>query len=122
MTPSTLEWENERYGHTGGVSCNCRHVGLCSAFRDSDTGHVYLSRFADGSPAPIHLLDGLPEEVVRARDARGRITAVKHTVVAGFLLRGCFYTRDQAARLLAGIGGPGEAAGGVSFNAASIMA
>jgi hypothetical protein len=32
---------------------------------------VYLSRFADGRLAPVHLLDGLPDSVVLARGACG---------------------------------------------------
>jgi hypothetical protein len=31
------------------------------------------------------------------RDGRGRVTAVKGSVVAGFLRRSRFYTREQAA-------------------------
>ena len=45
----------------------------------------------------MHLLDGLPEEWVVQRDTTGRVSAIKDTVIAGFLRNGLFYTREQAA-------------------------
>lgn len=101
MTLETLRQENHCYCHTGGISQNNCHAGFQSAFLDRATGHVYLSRFTNGNPAPVHLLDGLPEELVLRRSAEGRITAVKETVIAGFLYAEHFYTREQAARFLA---------------------
>jgi hypothetical protein len=58
-----------------------------------------ISCFADGRPAPIHLLDGLPADWVTVRGAGGRVLAVKASVVAGFIRGGRFYTRAQAASL-----------------------
>lgn len=52
---------------------------------------------ADGRPAPMHLLEGLPPAVVTARDATGRVIALKSTVLAGFVRAERFYTREQAA-------------------------
>jgi hypothetical protein len=100
-TAQTLRRENRVYRHTGGISENNRDRGFLSAFCDHSTGRVYRSCFADGRPAPIHLLDGLPDEVVLARDTKGRVVAVKSTVVAGFVCADCFYTREQAACLTA---------------------
>jgi hypothetical protein len=48
--------------------------------------------------APIHLLCGLPAEWVVSRDAAGGVSAVKPSIVAGFLRDGRFYTREEAAR------------------------
>ena len=45
----------------------------------------------------MHLLDGLPEEWVAQRNAAGRVTAIKQTVIAGFVRGDFFYTREQAA-------------------------
>src|SRR5512143_798762 len=101
MTPMTLRQENQRFDHTGGVSRHNRTRGFRSAFQDSATGQVYLSRFTDGRLAPIHLLDGLPDELVTARSPTGRVVAVKQSLVAGFLRSNRFYTREQATRLLA---------------------
>lgn len=102
MTPEVLQQDNRRFANTGGVSPNNRGKGFRSAFQDRATGRIYLSRFANGQPAPIHLLDGLPDELVVLRDATGRTAAIKQTVIAGFFHAGRFYTRQQAADLLAG--------------------
>lgn len=93
----TLERENRQYRGSGGRSQENASYGFRPAFRDDATGHVYASRFADGRPAPFHLLDGLPEELIVARTADGRIASVKPSLVSGFLLERRFLTRDEAA-------------------------
>jgi len=45
----------------------------------------------------MHFLEGLPEELVRARDALGRVRSLKESVVAGFVRGADFFTREQAA-------------------------
>ena len=100
MTEKRLVEENQRYTGTGGVSEMNRCQGFVPAFCDYETGRTELSRFADGSPAPIHLIAALPDDWVVERDHTGRAAAVKGTVIAGFLLDGKFYTREQAARVL----------------------
>jgi hypothetical protein len=67
------------------------------AFLDTATGAIYLSRFSNGKPASLHLIDGLPNEVVTARDTQGKTTAVKDSVIAGFIRHDRFFTREQAA-------------------------
>lgn len=95
---STLVNENCVYRRTGGVSAGNRAQRFIPAFCDVATGKAYRSCFADGRPAPIHLLDGLPEPLILERStAAGAVKAVKHTVTAGFLRDGQFYTREQAA-------------------------
>ena len=101
LSPGVLRQENQRFRNTGGISQNNREEGFRSAFCDRDTGYVYLSRFGDGRPATVHVLDGLPDEIVVDRDPGGRVTAVKPTVIAGFLRAGRFYTREQAAQSMA---------------------
>ena len=100
MTPQTLHRENRIFANTGGVSHNNRAVGFRPAFLDSTTGKVYPSCFADGRPAPIHVLDGLPDDVVRQRTPEQSVIGVKQTIVAGFVRNDRFYTRQQAAQLL----------------------
>ena len=100
-TPCNLRRENARYGDGGGVSRHNRAYGFLPAFLDHVSGRVYRACFANGSPAPIHLLDGLPDEVVIRRDARGRVVAVRSGIEAGFLHGERFYSRRQAAALLA---------------------
>lgn len=97
ISAQTLLRENSAYQGTGGISQGNRSFGFRPAFCDGETAAVYLSRFADGQPAPFHLLDGLPDEVVLSRNPTGRVAAVKQTLVSGFVLDGCFYTREQAA-------------------------
>lgn len=47
--------------------------------------------------APMHLLDGLPRELIRQRSASGRPIAVSRRLISGFERDGRFYTRAQAA-------------------------
>ena len=101
LTSATLRQENTRYRDSGGVSGNNRSAGFAPAFCDSETGRTELSRFTNGSTAPCHLIDGLPEDWVVERDATGHTLAIKHSIVAGFVRDGLFYTREQAARATA---------------------
>jgi hypothetical protein len=92
-----LELELAAHRGTGGVATENRHLGFLPAFKDSQTGNVYPSKYADGRAAPFHVLDGLPDDVVVARDRYGRASQVVGSIIAGFVLHGRFYTRDQAA-------------------------
>ena len=97
LTPRCLKDQNRRFAGTCGVSQANRVGGFVPAFTDHMTGAVYLSRFADGRQAPVHMLDGLPAELVMSRSRSGRVVAVRETVEAGFVRDGEFYTRKQAA-------------------------
>jgi hypothetical protein len=96
-----IEAENRAFCGTGGISQNNATRGFVPAFCDRTTGQVYRSCFANGCPAPIHVLDGMPDELVLARNAQGRAVALHPCVIAGFIRDQCFYTREQAANLLA---------------------
>ena len=98
MSPAVLARENRCFKGTGGISQENGRYGFVPAFLDSATGTIYLSRFPDGRIAPIHLLDGLPDELVSQRSTAGKVTAVKNSVMAGFVRCGRFYTREQATR------------------------
>jgi len=100
LTTETLRKQNLAFVGSGGVSQENRSSGFRPAFHDLDSGRTALARFADGRPAPMHLLDGLPEEWVVKRDAAGRVSAIKDSVIAGFVRNGLFYTREQAAAAL----------------------
>lgn len=99
LTECGLRRESRAHEGTGGRSEENGGYGFEPAFFDTETCRVYRSRFADGRPAPCHLLDGLPGEVVAARHPSGQVAAIKASVVAGFVRRGRFYTRDEAAAL-----------------------
>ena len=92
-----LELEQAAHRGTGGIASENRHLGFVPAFMDTASAKVYPSAFVDGRAAPFHVLDGLPDEIVLARDRQGRPSQVLGTVIAGFTLDGCFYTREQAA-------------------------
>ncbi|MCC6533202.1 MAG: hypothetical protein IT531_11680 [Burkholderiales bacterium] len=102
LTKRYLVLEAESYRGSGGVSAENRAQGFQPAFIDTSTGATYLSTFVDGRPAPFHLLDGMPDDLVVARDCRGRVAQVLGTIIAGFLREGVFYTREQAAALVCG--------------------
>jgi hypothetical protein len=97
MSPNRLVKENLAFAGTGGISSGNRSQGFRPAFCDTESGQVEPACFRDGSPAPMHLLDGLPDQWVKERLPSGRVALVKESVIAGFLREGRFYTRDQAA-------------------------
>lgn len=74
-----------------------RESGYLPAFYDHYTMTAELSRFTDGMPAPVHLLDGLPDDWVAKRSTTGKILALKESVTAGYLYKGFFYTPDEVA-------------------------
>ena len=98
VTQATLARENVVYLGSGGRSQENRSSGFRPAFLDADTGIIHPSRFADGRPAPLHLLDGLPDSVVLARGDDRRVVEVKASVISGFTRDGRFHTRDEAMR------------------------
>ena len=99
LTNKALQQQTLAFRGSGGISAESRSVGFRPAFLDVETGAVYDSRDANGRPAPVHLLDGLPRELVLTFNAAGRVIAVKDSVIAGFVRQGRFYTREEAASL-----------------------
>ena len=100
MTTCTLEMENHAFAGTHGISQRNAHMRFVPGFLDQETGSIYISRRDDGSPCLVHVLDGLPEHLVVKRNACGKVSAVKGSIVAGFLRDGRFYTREQAASVV----------------------
>ena len=100
LTPGLLRRQSRAFLGTGAVSEKTGSLGLAPAFLDTETGAVHLARFANGRPAPCHVLDGLPAELIVTRWPSGGVAAVSESVVAGFLYHGRFLTRQQAAETL----------------------
>ena len=98
----SLRDENRQYHGTGGVSAGNRDVGFIPAFLDTVTGNAYPSRFANGRPAPVHLFDGLPEALVKKSLVTGKAYALKERLISGFIRDRRFYTRAEAANVVAG--------------------
>ena len=97
FTEARLKRENLAFVGTAGVSHENRGNGVTPAFCDSVTGRMEISRLQNGQPAPVHMIEGLPESWIVQRDAASKATAIRHSIVAGFVREGCFYTRSQAA-------------------------
>ena len=71
LSEAALKRENTWFRGTGGRSEENHGAGFRPAFLDAETRIIYASRFVDGMPAPFHLLDGLPDDVVVARHPSG---------------------------------------------------
>ena len=91
-----LRRENDAYRGTAGVSPNNRKARFVPGFRDAASGAIYRSCYADGRPAPMHLLEGLPAHLA-GRPATGQTQATHNRLVSGFIRDGVFYTRAEAA-------------------------
>ncbi len=50
-----LDKQNGNFSGSGRVSDENRPTDFQPAFRDAYTGRIYLSRFADGRAAPVHM-------------------------------------------------------------------
>lgn len=100
LTSRGLRQQGRVYQASGGSSGSNQGAGFVPAFLDQATGQTYVSTFADGSAAPMHLLDGLPEAIIVRRSRTGKVTAVHGSVTAGFLRAGKFFSRQQASEQL----------------------
>jgi hypothetical protein len=100
FVPLKLAEENQAFAGTGGVSSGNRNRGFMPAFLETRSGEMYLSRFSNGCPAPVHVLDGLPPALVTQRTPSGRVSATLRSVISGFVRAGQFYTREQTAQLM----------------------
>ncbi len=96
-----LHRENRHYAGTGGVSQHNQHRCFHPAFKDENSGQVALSCYADGKPAPFHTLEGLPSSWIKERDTAGKVAKLIPSVIAGFVKDQQFFTRQQAADMVA---------------------
>ena len=100
FTTQQLQQQSALYQGSGGCSEENHGLGFQPAFLDSESGEIYPSCLADGSPSPVHSLNGWPEGVVLMRDEQGNVLQVKGSVVSGFQRDGAFFSRDECAALL----------------------
>ncbi|HSO82645.1 hypothetical protein [Thiocapsa sp.] len=96
LTEASLRNENVLYARTRGVSQNNGLFGFRPGYLNDASGEAVLSRFANGTPAPVHLLDGLPESWVLDRDHEGHVISTRQGIVSGFIRDGRFYTLEEA--------------------------
>ncbi|WP_438951962.1 sigma-54-dependent Fis family transcriptional regulator [Porticoccus sp.] len=97
LTVDALRDENDAFRGTGGISEENRTMGFKPAFYDMETATIHASKFTNGGEAPMHVLDGLPADLIVSRQQNGKVNSVKPGVIAGFVQRDRFYTREQAA-------------------------
>ncbi len=100
---SDIEAERAQYINTGGTSQDSgnKQMEFIPAFFDTQSNTIHLSRTCDGNIAAMHLLTGLAESIIDSRDSHGKITGIKKSVIVGFEKNGQFYTREQAAKIVA---------------------
>ncbi|MBL3529125.1 MAG: hypothetical protein JMN27_16095 [gamma proteobacterium endosymbiont of Lamellibrachia anaximandri] len=98
LSSHSLRYENHLFAKTRGISARNRDQGFLPAFRDTRSGLCVVSCFADGCPAPVHILDGLPDDWVGSRDANGHVLKAHAEIISGFLRNGRFYTREEACQ------------------------
>jgi hypothetical protein len=77
-----------------------RGYGFVPAFKDCNDGCVYLSRNANGTPEPIHKVDGIPNHLIVCLDLYGKKKKLKESVIVGFVRDNHFFSRSQAAILI----------------------
>lgn len=95
-----LQQQNRVYAGSGGISANNQAAGFVPGFLDTRSGVAVPSRFANGLAAPVHVLEGLPDEWIAERNDEGLATKACRGVIAGFLRLGRFYSRGEAARAM----------------------
>lgn len=96
-----LIFQNLRYRGSKGISQGNRQFGFVPAFYDSVSRIVYLSCYANGNPAPVHILAGLPQHLIRDRVLTEAMDNAKNTLIVGFVFDQQFFTRQQAKDVLA---------------------
>lgn len=98
LSSQSLRHENHLFANTRGISALNRDQRFIPAFQDTRSGLSVISCFADGCPAPVHILDGLPDDWVGSRDANGSVLKAHAEIISGFLRDGRFYTRKEASQ------------------------
>lgn len=101
LSEAELKKQNQRFRGSKGISQNNREEGFVPAFHNRETGEVAMSCFANGLPAPVHMIEGLPKEWALELNAKGHPFRVSASVIAGFFRDGRFFTREQVSTLLA---------------------
>jgi hypothetical protein len=97
LSQQLLQQQNHDFAGSGGVSQNNNETGFVPGYFNTQSGVAVRSCFSDGSPAPIHVLDGLPETWILTRGDQGQVLEARPGVIAGFIRDGIFYTREEAA-------------------------
>ncbi len=76
-----------------------RFMGIMPAFRHRLSGETHLSCDKDGSLAPVHRLDTLPERWLSFNGDKTEFKLKKH-IEKGYVVMGHFMNQNEAAHLL----------------------
>lgn len=97
LSELSLREENALHAYTLGIGANRSELGVVPGYLNCVAGKRTIARFADGQGAPVHVLDGLPDDWIAERDCHGRPVRTHPGIVASFSHGGPFLTRDEAA-------------------------
>lgn len=79
---------------------NCLN-GFTPAFLNAESGDIAFAKFANGFPAPVHIVEGLPENWFKQPNKKSGKEDLKQEIVSGFIREGHFFTREEATQQLA---------------------
>lgn len=95
LNQSQVEHQYSHYKQSGPALFGDAAFGFMPAFMDVLSEEIHLSTYDDGTPAVLHVLDGLPVSWIGEWGDDGRPDSVRLGIVAGFMRGGCFYTIDD---------------------------
>jgi hypothetical protein len=78
-----------------------RDDDIMPAYRDTRTNAVYVAKLHDGTPSPLHTLEGLPRELIDKFDDTGSPLQLKPFVDVGFVIGERFFTSSESLDLTA---------------------
>ncbi|MDH5472623.1 MAG: hypothetical protein OEY87_04075 [Gammaproteobacteria bacterium] len=95
LTQAQVNQQYNNFKKSGATLFSDAAFGFMPAFKDLKTEETHLSTYDDGTPAVLHVLDGLPVAWIGEWGDDGRPDSVRAGVIAGFMRGGCFYTIDD---------------------------
>lgn len=95
LNPTQVDSQYINYKQSGPALFSDASFGFMPAFMDVFSEEVHLATYADGIPAVLHVLEGLPAKWIAEWGEDGRPNSVRTGVIAGFMRGGCFYTIDD---------------------------
>ena len=95
LSQAQVKRQYKNYKQLGSAVFSDAAFGFMPAFQDVLTEETHLATYEDGTPAVLHVLDGLPEGWIAEWGEDGRADSVRTGVIAGFMRGGCFFTIDE---------------------------
>lgn len=82
------------------VNSNSCQFYFIPAFYDALSHTVFLSCYKSGQLAPIHVLEGIPDNIIKNRTLTNNRGESKNSLIIGFIFKNKFLTRKQAINTL----------------------